>query len=94
LGKEAKCAITIDMVHATLRRANVIATHPNPRDEVRSLDAQRLREQHERKLQTNLDLGRLIRFKATYSPAQGAWNLFLACLGAAILIAVIAVNLI
>ena len=62
-------------------------------DEVRSLQAEKLREQHERKLQTNLDLGRLIRFKATYSPAKGAWNLFLCFLGAAILIAVIVANL-
>lgn len=69
------------------------ADRQQPEDEVRSLQAERLREQHERKLQTNLDLGRLIRFKATYSPAQGAWNLFLCYLGAAILIAVVIVNL-
>lgn len=78
----------------TLPGANMTATHQASRDDVRSLDAQRLRELHERKLQTNLDLGRLIRFKATYSPAQGTWNLFLCFLGAAILIAIVVANLI
>ena len=35
-----------------------------------------------------------MRFKASYSPAKGLWNLVLAYLGAAILIAILVINLI
>jgi hypothetical protein len=61
-------------------------------DPARAAEGARAREQLNRRLQTSHDLGRLIRFKASYSPAKGSWNLFLAWLGAAILVAVIAVN--
>lgn len=60
-------------------------------DPVRAAQAAKAREDLNRRVQTSLDLGRTIRFKASYR-ALGPWNLFLACLGAAILIAIIAVN--
>jgi hypothetical protein len=62
-------------------------------DPVRAAQGARAREELNRRIQTNLDLGRLIRFKPTYRAAQGAWNLFLACLGGAILVAIVIVNL-
>ena len=61
-------------------------------DPVRAAQAAKAREDLNRRVQTSLDLGRTIRFKASYR-ALGPWNLFLAWLGAAILIAIVVVNL-
>ena len=61
--------------------------------EQQSLQGQRDRELFERRLQTNLDLGRAVSFKPTYSPALGTWNLLLAILGAAIFAVIVAINL-
>lgn len=60
-------------------------------DPVRAAQAAKAREDLNRRVQTSLDLGRAIRFKASYR-ALGPWNLLMACLGAAILIAIVAVN--
>jgi len=52
----------------------------------------RAREELNRRLQTNLDLGRAVRFQPSTRWHGGAWNLFLACLGGAILVAIVVVN--
>lgn len=58
-------------------------------EEQRSFDAQRSRELSERQ-----PVGVTIGFKPTHLPTMGGWNYFLCILGAAILIAVIVVNMI
>lgn len=50
------------------------------------------REALNRRLQTNLDLGRLIRFQPSYRASTGTWNLLMAILGGAILAAIIVIN--
>ncbi len=61
-------------------------------DPVRAAQAAKAREDLNRRVQTSLDLGRTISFQPTSRSALGPWNLFLACVGAAILIAIIATN--
>jgi hypothetical protein len=61
-------------------------------DPVRAAQAARAREDLNRRLQTNLDLGRAITFQPTSRSHAGAWNLFLACLGAVIVAAIVIVN--
>lgn len=61
-------------------------------DSVLAAQGAKAREDLNRRVQTNLDLGRLIRFQPSYRPATGTWNLIMACLGAVILIAIVVVN--
>lgn len=65
----------------------------NTDDPVRAAQAAKAREDLNRRVQTSLDLGRTISFQPTSRSALGPWNLFLCVLGAAILIAVIVVNM-
>ncbi|MBM3549585.1 MAG: hypothetical protein FJX54_21820 [Alphaproteobacteria bacterium] len=64
------------------------------RDETQALAAEgaRAREELNRRLQTSLDLGRAVRFQPSTRWHGGAWNLFLAGLGGAILVAIVIVN--
>ncbi len=64
-----------------------------PDDPVRAAQAARAREDMNRRLQTNLDLGRAISFQPNSRSHLGPWNLFLACLGGVILAAIVVVNL-
>lgn len=61
-------------------------------DQVRAQQGARAREELNRRIQTNLDLGRLIRFQPSYRAAAGTWNLVMAILGGAILAAIVIVN--
>jgi hypothetical protein len=55
----------------------------------------RARELFERGKQTNLDLGRAgPRFIPTFKPRNGRWDIAMAILGAAIIAAIVIVNLI
>jgi hypothetical protein len=63
-------------------------------DPVRAAQAARAREELNRRLQTSVDLGRAVAFQPSSRASLGRWNLFLAWLGAAILAAIVAVNLI
>jgi hypothetical protein len=63
-----------------------------PDDPVRTAQAARAREDLNRRLQTNLELGRAVSFQPNTRSHAGAWNLFLACLGAAIVAAIVIVN--
>jgi len=61
-------------------------------DPARAAQAARAREELNRRVQTNLDLGRAISFQPNTRSHVGPWNLFLACLGGAILVAIVVVN--
>jgi hypothetical protein len=61
-------------------------------DEQRVVEGAKAREDLNRRLQTNLDLGRAIAFQPSSRGHRGLWNTILVWLGAAIVVAVIAVN--
>jgi len=61
-------------------------------EQVRVQQGAKAREELNRRVQTNLDLGRLVRFQPSYRASTGTWNLLMAILGAAILIAIVVVN--
>ncbi len=61
-------------------------------DPVLAAQAAKAREALNRRLQTNLDLGRLIRFQPSYRASTGTWNLLMAILGGAILAAIVVIN--
>ena len=54
-----------------------------PNDLVLAAQGAEAREALNRRLQTNLDLGRLIRFQPSYRASTGTWNLLMAILGGA-----------
>jgi hypothetical protein len=66
----------------------------NTPEQVRAAEAAKAREELNRRLQTNLDLGRTIAFQPSTRGHSGLWNTILVWLGAAILVAVVVVNLI
>ncbi len=61
-------------------------------DPVRAALAAKAREDLNRRVQTSLDLGRTISFQPSSRSHIGLWNLFLAFVGAVILIAIVAIN--
>ena len=60
-------------------------------DPVLVAQAAKAREDLNRRLQTNLDLGRAVRFQPS-TRVTGFWNLIMAILGAAILAGIVAIN--
>lgn len=62
-------------------------------DPVRAAQAAKAREDLNRRIQTSLDLGRAIRFQPSSRSHRGPWNTFLVCLGAVILITIVAINM-
>lgn len=61
-------------------------------DQVRAQQGAKAREELNRRLQTNLDLGRAVRFQPSYRTSAGTWNLIMAILGGTILAAIVVVN--
>ena len=66
--------------------------HDASEDQVRAAQAAKAREDLNRRVQTSLDLGRAVRVQPSSRATSGSWNLFLACLGAVILAAIVIVN--
>ncbi|MBL8691288.1 MAG: hypothetical protein JNL04_19430 [Rhodospirillaceae bacterium] len=64
----------------------------SPNDQIRAQQGAKAREELNRRVQTNLDLGRLGRFQPSYRASTGSWNLIMAILGGAILAAIVIVN--
>ena len=60
-------------------------------DPVLAAQAAKAREELNRRVQTSLDLGRAIRFQPS-TRALGTWNLIMAWLGGAILVAIVVIN--
>ena len=61
-------------------------------DPVLAVQGAKAREELNRRVQTNLDLGRLIRFQPSYRASTGTWNLLMAILGGVILAAIVVIN--
>lgn len=61
-------------------------------DPVRAAQAAKAREELNRRVQTSLDLGRAISFQPTSRVPSNLWSMAMACLGAAILVGIVVIN--